>query len=307
MSLITVAELRELSFSADVAARSLSVLSAASGLIQVGSKAYVVADDELHLGVFPLDGPGPGHLIRVFDGILPDDRLERKRQKPDLEALALLPPFQDFPHGGLLALGSGSRPNRGRGALLKLDKHGSVHEPVQALDMSPLLAPLRPVFSELNIEGAVVVGDEFFLFQRGNRRHPENAIMRYPLSQILTALRDPPADVIEPSGIHRLDLGSIDGVPFCFTDASALPDGEVAFCAVAEDTDDAYRDGPCLGGAIGIIGVDGCLLSLQRLDRPYKVEGISARPVAGGLAFLLVTDADDPAVPAMLLSASMTR
>jgi hypothetical protein len=191
--------------------------------------------------------------------------------------------------------------------LLGLDKDGSVHGPVHELDLSPILAPLRAAFTELNIEGAVVAGGEFCLFQRGNRRHPENATIRYPLSRILAALRNPPADIIEPAAIHRPDLGSIDGLPFCFTDASALPDGSIAFCAVAEDTEDAYRDGPCLGGAVGIVGVDGRLLSLQRLDRPYKVEGISTRTVVDGLAVLLVTDADDPAVPAMLLSTSMTR
>ena len=305
--MIALAQRRELDISPDGLGGQPSYLSAASGLVQVGSKAYVVADDELHLGVFPTDSPTPGHLVRIFDGVLPDDRTERKRQKPDFEALALLPPFEDFRHGGLLALGSGSRPNRGRGALLRLDRHGEVCGPVHSLDMSPILAPLRAAFAELNIEGAVVAGEELWLFQRGNRRHPENAIMRYPLSLVLAALRDPQGAAIAPTIIQRLDLGTIDGVPFCFTDASALPDGDIVFCAVAEDTEDAYRDGPCIGGAVGIIGADGRLISLRQLDRPYKVEGISARSAGDRLDLLLVTDADDPAIPAMLLSGSMAR
>lgn len=305
--MIALAERRELDILPAGAGRQPSFLSAASGLVQVGSKAYVVADDELHLGVFPIDEAGPGHLIRIFDGALPDDKTERKRQKPDLEALALLPPFEGFPHGGLLALGSGSRPNRGRGVLLGLDGDGAVSGPIHALNMSPVLVPLRNIFDDLNIEGAAVLGGELCLFQRGNTRHPENAILHYPLSQILAALRDPRADAIVPSVIHRPNLGAIDGVPFCFTDASALPDGDIVFCAVAEDTEDAYRDGPCIGGAIGIIGGDGRLISIWQLDRPYKVEGISARAFGDRLDILLVTDADDPAIPAMLLSASVAR
>lgn len=305
--MIALAERRELDILPDGRGDRPRYLSAASGLVQVGSRAYVVADDELHLGVFSTEKPELGRLIRIFGGVLPDDAAERKRQKPDLEALTLLPPFENFRHGALLALGSGSRPNRGRGALLGLDEHGEIWGPVHALDMSPVLAPLHATFAELNLEGAVVVGEDLCLLQRGNRRHPENAIMRYPLSQVLAALRDPQAAAIAPSIIHRLDLGAIDGVPFCFTDASALPDGDIVFCAVAEDTEDAYRDGPCIGGAVGIIDADGRLISLRQLHRPYKVEGISARSVGNRLDLLLVTDADDPAIPAMLLSGSMTR
>jgi hypothetical protein len=81
-----------------------------------------------------------------------------------------------------------------------------------------------------------------------------------------------------------------------------LPGGEIVFSAVAEDTDDAYHDGACVGAAIGIIDENGCMRSLQRLDQPYKVEGINARLNGNRLDLLLVTDADDPAIPAMLLS-----
>lgn len=192
-------------------------------------------------------------------------------------------------------------------ALLRLDPHGAVRGSPQQLDLSPILAPLYDAFAEPNIEGAVVFSDELRLFQRGNKRQADNAIIRYPLSQVLDALRSARPDAIEPSAIDRLDLGSVEGVPFCFTDAAALPDGDMVFCAVAEDTEDAYRDGPCIGAAIGIIDNDGHLLSIQRLDRPYKVEGISARMHDDRLELLLVTDADDPVIPAKLLSTSIAK
>ena len=78
-------------------------LGAASGLVLVGTDAYVVGDDELHLGVFDTTSRRPGRLVRLFDGVLPDGKTERKALKPDLEALCLTPPLPGAPHGALMA------------------------------------------------------------------------------------------------------------------------------------------------------------------------------------------------------------
>jgi Family of unknown function (DUF6910) len=77
------------------------------------------------------------------------------------------------------------------------------------------------------------------------------------------------------------------------------------FTAVAEDTDDPYDDGCCAGAAVGIAEADGRLCCLHRLDRPYKVEGVDARMDGDEIRLLLVTDADDPAVPAGLFAATI--
>jgi hypothetical protein len=305
--MIGLTKMRELDIKAPSGKIGPLHISAASGLVCVGTTMYVVADDELHLGVFSTAESEPGDLIRLFDGALPDVKAERKRRKPDLEALALVPAFHNFPHGALLAVGSGSRPNRCRGTLLGLDANGAVCGSPRELDLSPILAPLKDTFPDLNIEGAVVFGDELRLFQRGNKRQADNAIIRYSLSRVLDALQSPRDDTIEPSATDRLDLGWIRGIPFCFTDACALPNGDMVFCAVAEDTEDAYRDGSCIAAAIGIVENGGHLLSFQRLDRPYKVEGINARLDGDRLDLLLVTDADDPGIPAGLFSTSIAK
>ena len=111
-------------------------LSAASGLACAGSTIYVVADDELHLGVFNAVDNTPGRLLRLFDGELPAEKVARKKLKPDLEAITELPPFGNYPHGALLALGSGSKKNRRRGALLRLDPFGAIDGAPLPLDVS---------------------------------------------------------------------------------------------------------------------------------------------------------------------------
>ena len=305
--MITFTEMRALTITAAASTRRPLHLSAASGLVCVGSTIYVVADDELHLGVFFKNSPDPGRLVRLFEGVLPDKKAARKRVKPDLEALTLVPAFENFPHGALLALGSGSRPNRGRVALVALDRDGTVLGPPRELDMSPILRPLHEAFDELNIEGAVIIGDELRLFQRGNKGQANDAIISYSVWQVLAALQSAKTDPIRPSAINRISLGYIAGVPFCFTDATALANGDMVFCAVAEDTENAYRDGPCIGAAIGIVSHDGQLLGMEQLDRPHKVEGISAHENGDRLDILLVTDPDDAEISAVLLSASIVR
>lgn len=302
--MIVTTELRELDVSPERCDTQLPYISAGSGLVCVGSHFYVVGDDEYHLGVFSKRDNGPGQLVRLFSGDLPIIKADRKRQKPDLEAIVFIPAFESFSDGALLALGSASRPNRGRGVLLGLDPQGALSGSPEQVDMGPLLGPLHQAFADLNIEGAAVVGDQLLLFQRGNKKHIENAIIHYPLLPVLEALRGPYNVAIAPSSITRVDLGMIEGVPLCFTDAAALPNGDVVFCAVAEDTDDAYLDGYCVGAAVGIADKDGRLLSLHQLEQPYKVEGVSAQMENDTLDLLLVTDADDAAIPAKLLSAS---
>jgi hypothetical protein len=45
--------------------------------------------------------------------------------------------------------------------------------------------------------------------------------------------------------------------------------------------------------------------TVQRLDRPWKVEGVSAQMRAGFIDLLLVTDDDDAEIPAGLFSAQL--
>jgi len=299
-------KLRDLQLSAAPEPGRPTHLSAASGLVRVGSTLYVVADDELHLGAFPVSGTAAGTLIRILDGDLPDVLEERKKLKPDFEALTLLPPFTNYPHGALLALGSGSRKRRCRGVLLALDGHGVTSAPVRVLDAARLFETLEKEIQDLNIEGAVVVEDLLLLLHRGNKSHADNAIITFRLQTLLNSIEHDDSLAKGPIlAIQHYDLGGIDGIPLCFTDAAALADGRLVFSAVAENTEDNYQDGPCLGAAIGVIAPNGRLQVLHFLDELCKVEGIHAQRDGSSVKLWLVTDADDASVPAALITGEL--
>jgi hypothetical protein len=281
-------------------------LSAASGLVKLDTRLYVVADDELHLGVFPSTGRSPGTLIRLLEGELPDSPDARKRRKPDLEALVLLPPFARCPRGALFALGSGSKQQRRAGVLLPLDPRTNAPAAnpasVQVLDLSGWLASLSEAIAGLNIEGAAVCADRFVLMHRGNKSGHDNCLISFRLDELLATLeRGDAVSRLPILGIERYALGEVGEVPLCFTDGAALPDGRLVFAAVAEDTADSYLDGPCRGAALGVIGSDGRLEALHPLEQGHKVEGVHAERVGSQVQLWLVTDADDAQIAAKLL------
>lgn len=303
--MIALQPLRSLMFSAPAVAPPY--LSAASGLVVAGDFVYVVADDELHLGVFDRAGKNGGSRVRLFPGDLPDEAAARKACKPDLEVLVRLPSFAGYPAGALLALGSGSRPNRQSGALLGLDDSGALSGGSCRVDLTALYAPLQRRFAALNIEGAVVCGSQLVLLQRASGSHPQNALIGFALADVLLALSagDAPRLPELPAALCSVELGGVDGIPLGFTDAAALPDGRIVFSAVAEHVDDTYLDGPCVAAAIGIVTPEGQVQALQLLQPVYKVEGIDAIQDGDVIRLLLVTDADDRRLPAVLFSASL--
>ena len=268
-------------------------LSAASALVRVDERLYVVADDELHLGVFSLTDERPGRLIRLFDGELPAPKVERKASKPDLEALALLPALPGHAQGALLALGSGSKTNRQRAVLLGLEEGALPRQ----IDLALLYQPLHEHFSDLNIEGGFLLGKEFVLLQRGNQGQAANAAVRYRWTELRDWLLGE-GPLPTPPTIQPVELGELGGVALGFTDGAALADGRWLFSAAAENTADSYNDGACLGAVIGLVERDGRVRRLAELDGRWKVEGIA---LAGDGSLLLVTDADDPLVAASLL------
>jgi hypothetical protein len=284
-------------------------LSAASGLVQVQSRCYVVSDDEHHLGQFKLGDDNPVKLKRMFPSDLPMDPKKRKAAKPDLESLALLPAMPRYPHGALLALGSGSKEARHISLVMALSSEGRLGKGddmvSQRLDLTKLYAPLHAEFDDLNIEGCFVQGDVLHLVQRGNKGHPRSACISFHLPQIQVWLLDDEDPPPLPSRITPIDLGLIDGIPLTPTDGTALPDGNWLFSAAAENTASSILDGPCAGSALAIVSPQGTVLQLHLLQGAPKVEGICLQASGTDLNVLMVTDADHPDVPSQLLGLSL--
>jgi hypothetical protein len=297
---LTPVHLRDLLVEPGMHPRGQAHLSSASGLVLAGEWLYAVADDEHHLGVFKAACASDDfvQLHRILAGELPPDKAQRKKLKPDLETLVLLPATGN-PHGLLLALGSGARPNRAQGFMLDLDGQGKIAGEVRIIDLASLYQPLRSTFADLNIEGAFVAGDRFHLLQRGNKGDGRSACIDYPLVQVQDWLAGRRS---EPPAIDRVAefaLEGMGGVPLGFTDGAVLSGGGWIFSAVAEDTHDSYRDGACAGSAIGWVDAGGQLQRLEPMAASPKVEGIA---LTDDGRLLMVTDADDPGTPSQLLA-----
>ena len=292
---LQVDRLRPLTLAPQAHPRGQPHLSAASGLVCAHGRAYVIGDDEHHLALFR-DRASPGELVRVVAGDLPASKGARKRRKPDFETLLHLPDS-----AMLLALGSGSRPNRDRGVAIDLAPGGMPLAGTRLFDLAPVYQALRARLGPINIEGAFVLGDELVLLQRGQAGQASMGL-HYDLRDWL-GLVTGRAAAVHPRALRPCELGAIDGVSLAFTDGAALPGGGWVFTAVAEDSDNSYADGACRGSAVGVVGADGRLLSMRRLIGGDKVEGLAVREDRRGTALFMVTDADDPAQASCLLSA----
>jgi hypothetical protein len=301
--MIFLTQLRALTLTKSSHKKRPAHLSAASGLVQLGDWLYVVADDEKHLGVFLHNSNDSGTLQRLLPGDLPPTVEERKAEKPDLEVLALIPASKKYPYGALLALGSGSKQKRERGVIVAFNQQGNLNDDIQVIDLTSLYQQLKNEIGKLNIEGAVIIDNDIILFQRGNKKNNINATLRFPLNQFYQTISSPDHEIILGVSVTHYELGEIDGIPLCFTDATPLPNGAIVFTAAAENTADAYCDGICKGSAIGVINPMGKLHCILVADKIVKAEGIEAFVVGNKVHLLLVTDADDESIPAQFYSA----
>jgi hypothetical protein len=165
--------------------------------------------------------------------------------------------------------------------------------------------------SELNVEGAVSLGDRLRLFGRGNGAprdglRPVNATCDLDMDMLLGHLAAPddhPAP--GPRSVARYELGTLGGVPLGFTDAASWHGG-VLYTATAEESPDVTRDGPVRGSVIGMID-----RTRDRAARWTPLVDASGAPFGGkveGLVsegqlstrILVVVDADDPSAASEL-------
>lgn len=271
-------------------------LTAASGVVKVNHYLYVIGDDENHLGVFDTNQEGsPGRAHKLFEGKLPEEKKERKLLKADLEALTFLPE-----QSVLLAIPSGSKPNRYRGALVPLDKSGAPSGSATVIDLSWLYLWLQKAIDPPNLESAALVGNVLYLIHRGNKKGDLNALISIPLMDFFLGRQD-------QAQIRTIrNFAEVDGVPLTITDAANLDNKSLVFTAAAENTENSFDDGPCLGSGLGVMDLNGNVLSFERVDACKKLEGVYAQRQENQWKLWLVNDEDDRSCPSELWEAFLS-
>jgi hypothetical protein len=146
------------------------------------------------------------------------------------------------------------------------------------------------------------------LFQRGNGARviggrSGSLVFDVDLARLLRWLAGRGA-VPDVTDVLEVDLGSIDGVPFGFTDAAVAVDGRIAFIACAEESVNVRGDGPVLGCRFGWLDDMEAQFTdvIEKSDgraTPLKLEGIEPRP-GSTRVFDVVADMDRPDHPASL-------
>ena len=268
-----------------VESRPLPGVTGGSALLDLDGRLLAIHDDAFRVSWIDRTSFAVTPMLLLGDGAA-----LAKADKPDFESAV------HTLDGVVHVLGSGSTEKRcivariGVANQVTLNQRPALYASVQ----DALGSGERP-----NIEGAIVAGERLRLFNRAAGRTP-NASVDLPLAVL---------NGDEPSvlAVQAFELGSLEGVRLGFTDVAALRDGRSVFLAAAEDAPDAIADGPVLGSVVGLLEPSASrigarwtrLIGSDGRPSPYKVEGVLVdRDVRGGW---LLTDSDDPRVPAMLL------
>lgn len=289
---------------------------AGSGLALVQEKLVVVQDDALFVAVIDAMGKGAVHAlamereagVRLFGS----DR-GNKHRKPDYECLVQVAP------GVLWALGSGSTAARRRVLRILFGSERSTLEAIECDDLYVALEAHRDFSgSEMNIEGAAVMGDTLRLFQRGNGAargalRAVNATVDLPLRAVMNyvdgrAQRAERGCDVAIGEVRQYELGAVGGVSYGFTDACSRGEGEdgMVWVAAAEASPDTYRDGETMGVCIGWMHADGTagrgpVVTPTGELYKAKIEGICVDPLDATRGWAVV-DVDAVNAPAKLLT-----
>ncbi len=261
---------------------------AASGLAFTGGRLLVIQDDTAFIGAL---GRGEVSAIPLPRGKGGRRRFEvglgNKLDKLDLEACVAI-------GDEVWAFGSGSMEVRERIAVVGFTP--------RVLDASALYRRIREELGHaINLEGAASVGDQLWLFHRGNTGPGDHgpAIIRFDRAAFKRWL-DGLAGVPAVLGSAVYDLGRAEGVALGFTDAIGVGE-RVFYLAAAEASPNAIDDGRVVGSQLGVIDKSGVrAIALSYEGASLKAEGLAFDPANPRKAWVAI-DPDDVDRPAQLL------
>lgn len=299
LAIIPMETVRELTLNRPLEAGRKAHVSAASGLVKVGDRFYLAADDELSIFTFSEKDKNLSS-VSLSKGSLPADYTKRKAAKPDIEGIAALASSEWPPYGAIVAWPSGSMPTRMKAFVFRFGKNQKLEKPIVS-DISALGAKLQAVTKELNIEGILVRDGKIVLFQRGNSAKGENGFVEMALSDWVRGMKTGKWD--GKIDFHPVKMGKLEGVKLTFSDVAWTKNGLLALGS-AEDTQSAYADGHVYGTVLARIDGDNAEI-LGRFEPTSKLEGIFANETADGVELYLVEDADSADKPSHLFKAKL--
>jgi len=250
-------------------------IGSASGLVLKQHLLYVIGDNSAYVYQYDIRSKSLTK-IEILAGLKTLENIP-KAEKPDFEVLCN---YGDQ----LYIMGSGSTAKRNLMVTFDLLSHQ-----IMKHDLTELFSKIKVQFAidddNLNIEGAIYNGSDWFLFNRGNGNATKNGIFK----------------------IHGKDLKSANKIAFTpimllktnqvlvtFTDA-ILHQEQIYFIAAAEDTTSTYQDGEIVGSYIGSINIKDLSLNFtKQISTHQKFEGITLlKQNAGNIEFLLCEDSDN--------------
>lgn len=258
----------------------LTGFNALSGLAIVEDSMYLIADNREELLQIPVEKIN-------FETKIPGKAIEKKA-KPDLESL-----FFDEPHARLLAVPSGSTPNRRTGKAFALD--GTLQD---AIDFTLLFERLTATgidTTDFNVEGSALIAPyRYVLLNRGNGPGGRNGFWMVEAENFPHSIRS--------VAWHGVALPTLAGVSLHWTDCK-VKNGVLYFAAAAEDTQSVYDDGATVGAALGAFDLKSkTVLWIAPLSVAHKIEGIELlREKNGNLIFRCCSDPDSNTLPGLVL------
>lgn len=231
-----------------------SLINSASSLISVKNRIFACCDDQYTLYELIDDNCWIQHKWKDAPD-LPIDLMERKKVKPDFEAL--LGPVGDG--NTLFLIPSGSKKNR-----TKALKFNLLDNQFSILDFKKLFDNLTKQLENLNIEGSVFFEEKYIFMNRG---------VQLKQSSLVTI--DPTTFVIK--SIDKIDFGLTKGVRLHGSELCVFEDCLYAL-AVAENSSNSYDDGEIVGSVLFKLSLKpgDCFRIIDQwdFDKIIKLEGL---------------------------------
>jgi hypothetical protein len=242
---------------------ALTEINSASSLINIEGRIFTCCDDQYSLyELIKISNENPKWIKHHWSDapVLPTEPHERKKLKPDFEALLgpiPVPIVEETPDNKkIILIPSGSKSNRTLALEFNLESNS-----FRPLDMSSFFQNLGKQVQLINLEGAEIFGDNYLFLNRGIQNELSSIVKVNSLS-------------LKIEEIFKIDFGSLDGVHLHGSEL-CLFDGAIYILAVAEASSNSYDDGKIIGSSLQKFSLDTFQIQDQwKFNLPVKLEGL---------------------------------